>query len=412
MDRVAYIATQDSPTEAELYLVEVDAPGVSSKLNSALPVGGAVVSVAFSPDGQSIAYVADADVAGQPELYLVDVAAPGTSVKLNDALQAAGGVRADFAFSPDGTQVLYSADRDADEIYQLFLVDVTAPAAPVTVNPTLVANGSVSEGYRFSPDGEWIGYLADQDTNEVFELYGVETDMPGSSFKLNGPLAAEGDLCNFIFDPTSTRVAYCAEEETNDVIDLFVVELSAPAISTKLNPTLVAGGRVTSYEFGPNGDFIVYRADQDTNDVFEIYDVELSSGVSTKLNAALVAGGNVDLPVIEHRPSFLVTPDGLSVIYAADQDTDQQFELYSVARAAAGASSKLTPPLMGRGVDQFALTDDGAEVVYQALQDSGAPRLYRVEVMTPGVSIELSDTFVENGSLSDFGIAPGFRLID
>jgi hypothetical protein len=46
-----------------------------------------------------------------------------------------------------------------------------------------------------------------------------------------------------------------------------------------------------------------------------------------KLNGSLVLGGNVDA-------SFRFSPDSSRILYAADQDSDQVFELYSVASAA------------------------------------------------------------------------------
>jgi Tol biopolymer transport system component len=412
-ERVAYIAAQDSATESELYVVALDAPGVATKLSLALPANGTVTSFAFAPDGASIAYAADADAAGQTELYLVEIATADGGVKLNDPLQAGGNVQPAFRFSPDGTQVLYAADRDTDEFFDLFLVDTAAPGTPATVNPALVANGSVTESYEFSPDGTWIGYIADQDTDDVLELYAVPTATPGTSSKLNGTLAAGGDLCNFVFDPTSQRVAYCAEEETNGVIELFIVELTAPGVTTKLNSPLVAGGRVTDYTFGADGDFLIYRADQETDDAYELYRVDLTNpGVGTKINGALVAGGSVDLPVILHRPEFMLTPDDLKVVYAADQDIDQQFDLYSVELSAAGAPAKLTPALVGRGVDQFQVTADSTSVVYHALQDSGTLRIYSVDILAPGTTVELSGPIAPGGRVIDFAIAPGFRQLD
>jgi len=63
-------------------------------------------------------------------------------------------------------------------------------------------------------------------------------------------------------------------------------------------------------------------------------------------------------------------------------------------------------------LDQFALTEDGSQVVYQAIQDTSVPRLYRVDVLGPGASIELSKVFVADGALLDFAIGPGLRLIE
>ncbi len=413
-DRVAYIARQESATQAELYVVDLATPSASTKVSRPLPVGGAVSTFAFSPDGTSIAYAADADTLGREELYLVTLGGSDPGVKLNDALQIEGDVRAPIAFSPDGTKVLYSADRDTDGAFQLFLIDVASPGAPVLVHPPLVAGGSVvAEHYHFSPDGATIAYVADQEVNDKYELYAVQTATPGTAVKLNAPLVAGGDLCNFVFDSTSQRVVYCADETTNDVIELYSVELSTPGVATKLNPPLVAGGRVTTYVVSPNGEFVVYRADQDTNDMFEIYSVQLSTpGVSTKLNGPLIAEGDVDLPNLAHRLPFAISPDNSKVVFAADASTDGQFDLYTVEMSAAGAPAKLNPPLTARGIEQFAITDDSANVVYQALQGSGFAGLYSVKTAAPGTSLELGGVRVQGGVVMDFAIEPGLKSLD
>ena len=53
------------------------------------------------------------------------------------------------------------------------------------------------------------------------------------------------------------------------------------------------GGALEGPEIGPKGRIVVYRADQDTDDVFEVYRVDLKTGAVTKLNGPLVAGGSV-----------------------------------------------------------------------------------------------------------------------
>ena len=48
---------------------------------------------------------------------------------------------------------------------------------------------------------------------------------PGVTAKLNGALTSGGDLCNFTFSPDSRRVAYCADQDTDEVTELYSVEL-------------------------------------------------------------------------------------------------------------------------------------------------------------------------------------------
>jgi Tol biopolymer transport system component len=411
LTHVAYLAFQESATVPGLYLVDLATPGTSTRLNSALVANGGIDEFAFSPDGARIAYIADQDVAGKSELYLVVLANPGVSTKLNSALGADRDVAPGHSFSPDGTKVLYAADQEVDGRFELYLVDLAALGISTKVNEPFVAGGNTATGYRFSPDGEWIGYLADQDVDDLRELYLVATATPGVSSKLNATLGADRDVCAFEFSPDSTLVAYCADQDVDDIIELYLVDITVPGVATQLNPPLVAGGEVSaqSYRFSPDSSFVVYRADQDTDEVFELYRVDVTTpGTSEKINGALTAGG--DIPTANRTPAFRISPDSSTVTYIADQDTDNRSELYAVDLATPGTSQKLNPPVQSFGIAQIDMTVDGSQVVYHALQDSATvPELYRVALASPGTSTKINGALAANGAVIDFSITPGLR---
>ena len=94
---------------------------------------------------------------------------------------------------------------------------------------------------------------------------------------------------------------------------------------------------------------------------------------------ALVAGGDVndgsDLFELV-KFAFRVSPDGLRVVYRADQDVDQEFELYSAPSDGSLSPVKLNSPLagdfeadasIGKG---FEITPDSSTVIYAAEQDT------------------------------------------
>ncbi|MGH8167957.1 MAG: TolB family protein, partial [Woeseiaceae bacterium] len=277
----------------ELYLVDVANPGVSTKLSGAMVAGGTIApsDFGFSPDGTAVGYIADQDTNGVNELYLVEVASPGASQKLNDALVVNGNVE-HFAFTPDGAQVVYAADQDTDDVLELYLVDVATPEVSIKLSDAFVAGGNVSAKFAFDAGGARVIYRADQDTDEVPELYVVDTAMPGASMKVNETLVAGGEVSfNFAFTPDGTRIVYEAEQDADNVRDLYLVDAATPGASSKLSAPLVAGGMTASFAFTPDGTEVVYFADQDTDDVFEIYLAEIAApGVSTTLNGPLPAG--------------------------------------------------------------------------------------------------------------------------
>ncbi|MDP7496967.1 MAG: hypothetical protein QGI77_11060, partial [Roseibacillus sp.] len=99
--------------------------------------------------------------------------------------------------------------------------------------------------------------------------------------------------------------------------------------SIRLNGSLPAGsgpfpvGNVQDFEISADSTTVVYRADQDDDEIYEIYGAPIYGGPSTKLNSGLVPGGDVS--------DFQISEDSSTVVYVADQDDNGVTELYSVA---------------------------------------------------------------------------------
>jgi Tol biopolymer transport system component len=135
-----YVAPADGSTEAQ-----------------ALELGGTAEAPIFSPDGRRLAYTAPT-TDGQA-LFVVNLDGTGQeqlSTAYPDFSNGFGHGEMGFAWSPDGSSILFSAgDRQTAET-DLFVVasDGETPERPVTSEP-----GS-EYGATWSPDGKRIAYLA------------------------------------------------------------------------------------------------------------------------------------------------------------------------------------------------------------------------------------------------------------
>jgi hypothetical protein len=109
------------------------------------------------------------------------------------------------------------------------------------------------------------------------------------------------------------------------LLSVTLVTEPAGAGVIKLNTALPSGGNVSSsgLQFSPDGSRVLYLADQETNNVNEIYSVASEGGTPVKLNTALPSGGNVSSSGLQF------SPDGSRVLYRADQETNEVYELYS-----------------------------------------------------------------------------------
>ncbi len=333
--RVVYLADQERDTVIEVYSVPLVGPAEAGvKLNRDLVDGGSVKffppdAVQISADSSRVVYMADQQINGQDELYSVPLSGPaGLGVKLNGLLTGGGNVMA-FRISPDSSRVVYLADQDIDNVYELYSTPLGEPAAAgIKLTKLLTVDGDVID-FEVSPDSRWVVYRAYQDHNELFELHRVPLMGPTTLGVKIGPLLVGGVVKPAPFDavkitPDSSRVVYIATQLNNGQDELFSVPISGPAgLGVKLNAGLAAGGDVTAFLISPDSRRVVYLANQQAVNVFELFSTPSEGPASTgiKLNGSLTANGSV-------KDFFGISPDSGRVLYIADQDTDEMFELY------------------------------------------------------------------------------------
>jgi Tol biopolymer transport system component len=358
-------------------------------LNGTLTSSGDVTAdFAYSPDESRVVYIADQDLNDVNELYSVPLpGVAGSAVKLNPAISGGRDVIS-FAISPDGQWVVYWADQDTDNVFELYSVPIEGGSSQ-KLNGTLVANGSTTGNYHIDSHSSVVVYRADQDVDGLDELYVAPIDSGGST-KLHGDREFGSVWAEAISEDGST-VVFQADHETEGVVELYSVPINQSS-PTKLNEALDTGGAVLHFLISSDSTMVVYRADQDTDEEFEVYSVPISGGSSTRLNGALVTGGDVHSDVA-------ISPDSTTVLYRADQDTDGMDELYSVSLFG-GTAEKLNGTLPPGGtVHRGAIAPGSSVVVYRAEQDTaGVVEFYSVP-LAGGTQTKLNGTLVSGGNV-------------
>ncbi len=355
---VLYVADQTTDGVSELYRVPFATPGVSTKLNGALVPGGNVFfDIGTTLDSSAVVYRATQASANVIELYGVPLATPGLSTKLNGALPPTADVTS-FELTPNGTVVVYTVSQrisNDDRFEELSSVALATPGQSTKFSSPVAPGGALGPSvlvgqYQITPDSSAVVYLlADRTLDFLRFLYRVPFATPSQSTQLIVPPPSLPNVRTFALRPDSSGVVV----ETNQLTrhELFLISFATPSMSTKLNGPLVANGREDdiAYAIAPDNSSVVYITDQTTPDVNELYRVPFSTpGVSTKLNGPLVAGGSVSGAGLG-RQTFHVTPDSSAVLYQASQTTVGMFELYRVPFATPGISSTLNGPLVAGG---------------------------------------------------------------
>ena len=202
-----------------------------AKLSPALAPGEDVLQVTPSPDGARVAFTVQ-DASQDQRLYAVPIDGSAPARLLSRATHAVAGYR----FAPGGARLVYVARDAATGTTRVFSVLADGSAAPVKLNGPLVPGGNVVSGgadtdpsFALSPDGQWVAYLADQLVDERFELFLRRIDGSGSPVVVNDPLVAGGDVAAygqldpaFRFTKDSTGIVYLADQESDEVVELFL----------------------------------------------------------------------------------------------------------------------------------------------------------------------------------------------
>jgi hypothetical protein len=184
--RIVYRADQDIDGVYEIYVVPSDGSAPAVKLNAPLAPGRSVPPFAFRFDraGGVVVYAAP-DGAGVMRLHAVPSDASAPPIALGGPFVAGGslwlsssdGGASSFQITPDGAAVVYVADQRTDETIELLAAPLDGSSPARVLNGPLVPGGDVRSldllqaPFALSPDGRRVAYLADQRTDEVFELF-------------------------------------------------------------------------------------------------------------------------------------------------------------------------------------------------------------------------------------------------
>lgn len=357
----------------ELYAVSVSSTASEVKVSSTPVAGGAVEGsdLYLTPDGTRAIYKGDLVTDNVRELFSASTFTPGTQVKLNDT-PVAGGFVDQVELTPDGTLVVYTGDLLTDEVREVFSAASTDPDTQIRISNPPVTGGGLIGAIKISPDGARVVYDGDFTTDNVRELYSASTTVSGTQIKISETVVGAGFLAEFKFPATGDRVVYRGSLDSNAVFELYSASTTAAGTQVKLNDTPVAGGDVQFFQPTPDGSRVVYVGDLDLDFQEELYsasttaagtqvrlsDIPGFSAVSVAIvtpdSKSVVFPASVDgkeslwwadlrglfapvrlTPVTPHGSSILsnrvlITPDSRKAVFAADLETDNVFEVYSV----------------------------------------------------------------------------------
>lgn len=289
--------------------------------------------------------------------------------------------------------------------FSCFLMPLAGPAEPLRLNIPLPDFGDVlyADGFAFTPDGTTVVYSADGEEDTRHEIYAVPLE-GGEGWRLNEEMPDEGDAfwSGVRISPRSDTVVFIANADADreEVNELYATSIHDPS-QVKLSPPLEETGRVLTggLLFTPDGSRVLFRAQASEEAPVHLYSVSPDGADLAALSAELPANSHVS------SHGLAVTPDGSSVVFLANQGGERVWSLYSASTTGGGLRELSHSLAVGGSVDPLGvmLSPDGGSVVYRATNPpSGSVDLYMAALDGPGTSRLLAEGMV---------LAPGLRFV-
>lgn len=322
--RLLYSGWLDDPDEVDLYVTDVSgpSPGPAVRLTDALD--GNVRRYAWSPDGSAVSFEISSPSGG---LYVARLSCDGVEGPWQVA--GSGGFE---KFAADGDTLLYLApvEGGAEDEVAIHRADLTVtPPVSSAVTESLVLS-LPGQQHQWSPTGERLAIVSGRRLNVLDATTGLH-------HVVNPPLVPNGWVQSYAWSPDGDSIAYVANQDDYLRLELYHVDMSGPTPvrKRKVSPPVDHDIRVDSIRWSPDSARLAYRANQDVATRTEIYAGARAGGVvaqPVKLNADLTRDGAEVF-------RFLWSPDSARMLYTANDAAAFDLDAYVVSFDDAGEAT-------------------------------------------------------------------------
>ncbi|MEQ8272088.1 MAG: putative Ig domain-containing protein [Deltaproteobacteria bacterium] len=253
---------------------------------------------AFNAQSTALFYIADETINGSEELWLVRVVAGVLQAPQRILPALTAGLSVSYAaWDPSGTRIAFRADIDADDVFDLYIADVSAtiPVLPTRVSNMpatgdLDASSTPGFGFAWSNDGTRIAFVGDQDLDGVDMAYVADVSVPPPyTSRSISPMTTDGDfdVSQVYWSPDDSWIAFRGDFMVDGAFDLYVTNVSGagPYVPQMVNSVLPTSGDVSggagAFEWRADSRGVFFESDMIVNNDTEFWMSDLSSGAPT-----------------------------------------------------------------------------------------------------------------------------------
>lgn len=274
-------------------------PAVVPAAPAVLASGSGYSAFVFDATQTKTAYVADVTTAGTFDLYAAD--ADGTNPTLLVAGQANVEI-ATVALSPDGTKAAFMMDSTAlDGAYDVWVVNTAGTPVPLLVSPArnvmapdLTRLSAFTGSLTWSSDSKYIGFSGDFNTDGISQPYAVDTTAatPAAVELMSsadiGTNSVRGDVD---FDATDMAYFRAGSGSTFALYQVGADGTNRTALALPMRGDNTTSS-VGTFAISPDGTSIVFAADAPTLNTYDVYASPLATFNPARLTAGLTVNAN------------------------------------------------------------------------------------------------------------------------
>jgi Tol biopolymer transport system component len=339
--KIAYLANHNLLTAIDLYTALPDVSSSGQLNSSGVASGQKVMSFEWSPGSTSIAFIADKGGIGFTDFFRLYTTSPNNNnnILVSGNLDSTSDVRT-FKWMPNGLRIAYVVELAVGG-FELFTTLRDIEPSILISNDLEDAN---EDNFTWAPDSSRIAYIADQGGTGVFELFtstpdGATIDLVSD---LPGPPVLNRRVSGFQWQPDSANIAYVADQDTDQKFELYVSPNDNNDTNEKVSGAPMTGDGVEGFGWSPDGEWIAYRADQNTSGVFEIFTSAPDGSTNDRVSGTPMAGQGVS------QFGWAWAPDSSAIGYIADQNTPGVDELFA-SQPDGGQNTRLSGNLANGG---------------------------------------------------------------